>query len=411
MKLPGYYSSGDFARMAQVSVRTIRFYDKQNILKPSFVTEAGARFYTDSDFVKLQQILLLKYLGFSLEEIKGMTIDDADYHFLQNSLTMQKKLIADKIEQMQLVEQAINNTVEALEENHQIDWSQMLHLIHLTGMEKSIKSQYENASNISARIRLHKEFSMNKQGWFPWIFETGILPHIEARKGEDDTQLAGQSVAEKIEILELGCGEGSLWTENLNRLPENVLIMVSDISEGMIRDIRRNIGADERFTYECFDCQQIPAQSGTYDIVIANHLLFYCEDMAQVCNEVKRVLKKGGVFLCSTYGVGHMKEITDLVQKFDSRIILAAENLYERFGLENGEEILSQYFSKVQMNKYDDEIVIDKATPLIEYILSCHGNQNQYLLDKYQEFRQYVKKQVKGQYRITKEAGYFLCRV
>ena len=73
MKLPGYYSSGDFARMAQVSVRTIRFYDKQNILKPSYVTPAGARFYTDSDFVKLQQILLLKYLGFSLEEIKGMT--------------------------------------------------------------------------------------------------------------------------------------------------------------------------------------------------------------------------------------------------------------------------------------------------------------------------------------------------
>ena len=410
MKLPGYYSSGDFARMAQISVRTIRFYDKQNILKPSYVTEAGARFYTDSDFVKLQQILLLKYLGFSLEEIKGMTIDDADYHFLQNSLSMQKKLIADKIEQMQLVEQAINNTVEALEENHQIDWSQMLHLIHLTGMEKSIKSQYENASNISARIRLHKEFSTNKQGWFPWIFETGILPYIETRMIEDGTLLSGQNVAKKIEILELGCGEGSLWTENLHLLPENVHITVSDISEGMIRDIRRNIGVDDRFTYECFACQEIPAQSNTYDIVIANHLLFYCEDMAQVCNEVKRVLKEDGIFLCSTYGTGHMQEVTHLVQKFDSRIILAAENLYERFGLDNGEEILSQYFSKIRMHKYDDAIVIDKATPLIEYILSCHGNQNQYLLDKYQEFRQYVKKQVKGQYRITKEAGYFLCK-
>lgn len=394
MKLPGYYSSGDFARMAQVSVRTIRFYDKQNILKPSYVTPAGARFYTDSDFVKLQQILLLKYLGFSLEEIKGMTIDNADHHFLQNSLSMQKKLIEDKIEQMQLVGQAIDNTVEALEENHQIDWSQMLHLIHLTGMEKSLKSQYENANNISARIRLHKEFSTNKQGWFPWIFETGILPHIKETK---------------LEILELGCGEGSLWTENLHRLPENVHITVSDISEGMIRDIRRNIGADERFTYECFDCQQIPAEIDTYDIVIANHLLFYCDDIPQVCNEVKRVLKKDGVFLCSTYGTAHMQEITNLVQSFDPRIILAAENLYERFGLDNGEEILSQYFSQIDVAKYDDEIIIDKATPLIEYILSCHGNQNQYLLDKYQEFRQYVKKQVKGQYRITKEAGYFLC--
>ena len=419
MKLPGYYSSGDFARMAQVSVRTIRFYDKQNILKPSYVTPAGARFYTDSDFVKLQQILLLKYLGFSLEEIKGMTIDDADRHFLKNSLTMQKKLIADKIEQMQLVEQAIDNTVSALEENHQIDWSQMLHLIHLTGMEKSLKSQYENANNISARIRLHKEFSANKQGWFPWIFETGILPHIEtkldklnssdARIGEDDTQLIGQNVAEKIEILELGCGEGSLWIENMHLLPKNVHVTVSDISEGMIRDIRRNIGTDERFSYETFDCHAIPAQANTYDIVIANHLLFYCDDIAQVCSEVKRVLKKDGVFLCSTYGTAHMQEITHLVQSFDSRIILAAENLYERFGLDNGRGILSEFFTQLEIIRYEDEIVIDKADPLIEYILSCHGNQNQYLLDRYQDFRQYVKKQVKGQYHITKDAGYFLC--
>lgn len=396
MKLPGYYSSGDFARMAQVSVRTIRFYDKQNILKPSYVTPAGARFYTDSDFVKLQQILLLKYLGFSLEEIKGMTIDDADHHFLRNSLTMQKKLIEDKIEQMQLVGQAIDNTVEALEENHQIDWSQMLHLIHLTGMEKSLKSQYENANNISARIRLHKEYSTNQQGWFPWIFETGILPRVKTS-------------SDKIEILELGCGEGSLWTENLKDLPQNVHITVSDISEGMIRDIRRNIGPDDRFSYECFDCQQIPAQANTYDMVIANHVLFYCDDIAQACSEIKRVLKTGGVFICSTYGTAHMQEITDLVQKFDSRIILAAENLYERFGLDNGEEILTPYFEQVETVRYDDAIVIDKADPLIEYILSCHGNQNQYLLDRYQEFRQYVKKQVKGQYRITKEAGYFLC--
>ena len=398
MKLPGYYSSGDFARMAQVSVRTIRFYDKQNILKPSYVTPAGARFYTDSDFVKLQQILLLKYLGFSLEEIKGMTIDDADYHFLQNSLTMQKKLIADKIEQMQLVEQAIDNTVDALEENHQIDWSQMLHLIHLTGMEKSLKSQYENANNISARIRLHREFSTNPKGWFPWIFETGVLPYIAEK-------------SKTVHILELGCGEGSLWTENLSHLPENVHVTVSDISEGMIRDVRRNIGSDERFSYECFDCHKIPAQANTYHIVIANHLLFYCEDMAQVCSEVKRVLKDGGVFLCSTYGTAHMQEITHLVQKFDSRIILAAENLYERFGLDNGKEILAPYFEQVDTVLYEDAIVIDKADPLIEYILSCHGNQNQYLLDKYQDFRQYVKKQVKGQYRITKEAGYFICRV
>ncbi len=399
MKLPGYYSSGEFARMAQVSVRTIRFYDKQNILKPSYVTPAGARFYTDSDFVKLQQILLLKYLGFSLDDIKGMTINDMDYHFLRNSLTMQKKLVADRIEQMQLVEAAIDNTVSALEQQQGIDWSQMLHLIHLTGMEKSLKSQYENANNISARIRLHKEYSTNPQGWFPWIYTTGISPILEEKPNNI------------IEILELGCGEGSLWLENKDNLPENVHITVSDISEGMIRDIRRNLEGDGRFSYETFDCHKIPAKAKTYDIVIANHLLFYCDDMEQVCKEVKRVLKPGGIFLCSTYGSKHMKEITELVQKFDKRIILAAENLYDRFGLQNGNEILQNYFSKIEIQTYEDEIILNHAEPLIEYILSCHGNQNQYLLERYHEFHGFVDKKVKKEFHITKDAGYFLCKL
>ena len=57
MKKEGYYSSGEFARMAHVTLRTIRYYDKQNILKPSYVSDAGARFYTDEDLARLQHRL------------------------------------------------------------------------------------------------------------------------------------------------------------------------------------------------------------------------------------------------------------------------------------------------------------------------------------------------------------------
>ena len=141
MKKDGYYSSGEFARMAHVTPRTIRYYDKQNILKPSYVTESGARFYTDEDFARLSQILLLKYLGFSLDDIREMTIDDSDYHFMENSLNIQLKLVRDRIEQMQLVEKAIQDTTDAIRSHHAIDWNQMLDLIHLTGMEKSMKNQ------------------------------------------------------------------------------------------------------------------------------------------------------------------------------------------------------------------------------------------------------------------------------
>lgn len=392
MKLSGYYSSGEFARMAQVSIRTIRFYDKQNILKPSYVKPSGARFYTDSDFARLQQILLLKYLGFSLEEIREMLVDDPDYHFMLNSLRLQKKLVQDKIEQMQLVENAIESTASAIEQERQIDWSRMLELIHLTGFEKSLKSQYQNASNISARIRLHRDYSQNKKGWFPWIYEQC---HIE----------------NNMRILEIGCGDGALWMENKSRIPETVQITLSDASNGMLRDARRNIGAEEKnFSFLAFDAHKIPFPDETFDRVIANHVLFYCEDIRQVCREVSRVLKPGGEFLCSTYGKAHMREITELVQEFDERIVLSGEKLYECFGLETGADILRESFSDIACCKYEDSIIIDRSEPLIEYILSCHGNQNQWILDRYKEFRIFVDRKTQSGFYITKDAGVFICK-
>lgn len=399
MKLPGYYSSGQFARMANVSVRTIRFYDKQNILHPSYVTPSGSRFYTDQDFARLQQILLLKYLGFSLEDIREMTINDSDYHFMLNALQLQKRFIQDKIEQMQLVENALNNTVDAIQKEHQIDWSQMLDLIHLTNMEKSFKSQYQNATNISARIRLHHDFSINKQGWFPWVFEQYKLDSIN------------NTANSNLKVLEIGCGNGALWVENMDKIPTKIQITLSDISEGMLRDAKRNLpAADKRFQFQAFDCQQIPYPDQSFDLVVANHVLFYCEDIASACKEIVRVLTPGGRFICSTYGINHMKEISDLVQKFDNRILLSAEKLYEQFGLENGEEILMPYFNQIECKKYIDAIELDRPEPLIEYILSCHGNQNQMLLDHYNEFRGFVEKNMTDGFHITKDAGLFICR-
>lgn len=93
MKKEGYYSTGEFMKQANITKKTIRYYDEKNILKPSFVSDSGARYYTEKDLAKLQQILLLKYLGFSLGDIKEMQVDDADKHFIVNSLNIQQKLV------------------------------------------------------------------------------------------------------------------------------------------------------------------------------------------------------------------------------------------------------------------------------------------------------------------------------
>lgn len=392
MKKPGYYSSGEFARMAQVTLRTIRYYDKQNILKPSYVTDAGARFYSDEDFARLQQILLLKYLGFSLDDIREMTVADSDYHFMLDSLKIQLKLVQDKIERMQLVEQAIKDTTDAIQEEHVIDWNRMLNLIHLTGMEQSLKNQYQNASNISSRISLHSLYAWNKKGWFPWVYEQC-------------------QVADQRKILEVGCGDGTLWMENRDRLPKDIEITLSDISEGMLRDARRTLGIqDKRFTFEVMDCQDIPYGDNVFDLVIADHVLFYCEEIEKALGEIRRVLKPGGILVCSTYGNDHMKEVSELVQGFDEHIVLAAENLYERFGKENGEELLKPFFGEIQWRTYEDYLLVPDPEPLISYILSCHGNQGQYIPERYREFFSYVKKKTDKGFRITKDAGVFIGR-
>jgi SAM-dependent methyltransferase len=213
-----------------------------------------------------------------------------------------------------------------------------------------------------------------------------------------------------MSVLELGCGNGALWTENLKEIPKDIKITLSDISDGMLRDTRRNISQnDERFSYESFDCQSIPFDNWSFDLVIANHLLFYCDDITKVCKQVLRVLKPGGRFICSTYGADHMKEISQLVQEFDSRIVLSAEKLYENFGLENGIDILKPFFPEITCHRYPDSIELNRPEPLIEYILSCHGNQNQMLLDRYAEFRAFVEKKTSHMLHITKNAGIFIC--
>lgn len=385
-----YYSSGEFARMAQITVRTVRYYDKQNILKPSLVTPTGARFYTEEDFARLQQIMLLKYLGFSLEDIRELTVNDSDYSYLEHSLEQQQNLVRDRIEQLQLVEQAIGETVTEIRQQQNVDWNRMRELIHLTRMENSLKAQYRNSTNISARIRLHRLFSSNKQGWFPWIYEQC-------------------QITEGMKILELGCGNGRLWIENKAKLPADCEIILSDISEGMIRDVRREQSLqDDRFSFAAFDCHAIPYEDASFDLVIANHVLFYCKDVDRVCSEVGRVLKPGGRFVCGTYGVAHMQEVSRLVTQFDDRITLSGENLYEHFGKENGAQALAPYFAEVDWQQYEDALIVTQAEPLIEYVLSCHGNQNQYILEKYNKFRKYVEGQIRNGYTITKDAGIFI---
>lgn len=393
--LKDYYTTGEFAQKANVSIRTIRYYDKQDLLKPAGMSESGYRLYTDSDFARLQKILSLKYLGFSLDEIRSITVNDDNSNYVRESLQLQQNLVKKQLEHWRLVEQTLADTLKLVQDDSQIDWNRILHLIHITNMEKTLVEQYKNAANINIRIELHKKYTRNPVGWFVWLY-----------------QLLGLQGGEHI--LELGCGNGELWRANADRIRPDLQVCLSDVSAGMIQDVQEALrGLPGQFTCQVFDCHQIPEPDAVFDLVIANHVLFYLKNLEEALQEVKRVLKDSGTFCCTTYGREHMKEISQLVKEFDSRIALSEVSLYDVFGLENGQEILGRHFDRVEMIPYEDHLEVTEAGPLMEYILSCHGNQHEFLGDRYQEFRRFLEKKIqkKGYVMITKQAGAFICRM
>jgi len=89
---------GDFARLSQVSVVTLRYYDEMDLLKPVKVdTITGYRFYSADQLPRLNRLLALKDLGFSLEQIKLMLVDGLSLEQLRSMLTMQRSEVEKRL--------------------------------------------------------------------------------------------------------------------------------------------------------------------------------------------------------------------------------------------------------------------------------------------------------------------------
>ena len=380
-----YYKTGQFAKMANVSERTIRYYDKIGLLKPSFIMENGYRQYSEKDFIKLQKIIALKHLGFTIEDIFPVVNNNQN---IKESLDLQISLINSKIAHLQVLKDALQTSSRQIE-NHDFDWKNLISLVQMTNDDSKIVEQYMDSNNLKVRIQLHEKYSTNPQGWFPWLY----------------SQMNFNGV---YRLLEIGCGNGQLWEKNTLNL-RNREFFLSDSSEGMVKEVREKYGS--QFNCIVVDCEQIPFKDNYFDCIIANHVLFYLNDLNQGLKEIKRVLRPDGVLYCSTYGHKHMKEINEIVKEFDNRIVLSSNNLYSKFGLENGQEILNQYFNSVQLKTYEDCLVINEAQPLIDYIMSCHGNQNEIIGPQMNRFKEYIDQiLIKKKIKVSKEAGLFICQ-
>jgi len=387
-----FFTIGVFAEKAGVTLRTLRYYDKIALMKPSSYSAAGHRLYSNQDFARLQQILTLKFIGFSLDDIKKIAESDVTDRSFVKSLEIQKKIMEQRVQHTIMVIKAIDEAIE-MENKADVSWDKFTNIINVINSDKKLLEQYENASNLRARINIHEMFSVNKYGWMRWYFDELHLP-------------------KKCTILELGCGDASLWKKNKERIPKGLDIILSDFSKGMLNDAKITLGKkSENFKFKIIDAEDIPCADCSFDVVIANHMLYHVDDISKAMSEIYRVLKPGGYFYFSTVGQNHMIEIRNIMLMFKSETMdIKSSDITSRFKLENGEEKLVKWFNNIEMKRYKDNLIVTEAIPIIDYIFSMPGNVRQsFNKERLHELNKYLNNKIatEGGIYVTKDTGFF----
>jgi len=221
--------------------------------------------------------------------------------------------------------------------------------------------QYRTSQNLDARAALHRDFSVNRQDWQAWVFDQLALEPGTA-------------------VLECGCGPGWLWRQNLERIPARCAITLTDLSPGMVAEAESAIAeagmaltGQPGFHFQTASIEDLPFPDASFDVVVANHMLYHVPDLPKALQEVRRVLKPDGRFFAATNGDNHMRELKELARQFAPALPDAWPQL--AFRLENGRALLSTTFAPVDLVLYEDGLRVTAVAPLLAYLHSMYLSQ------------------------------------
>ena len=379
---------GEFAKRSGVTVKTLLHYDKIGLLKPSQKTDSGYRIYCEDDFLKLQQITTLKFIGLSLNEISHILHESGEN--LENMISIQKKALEEKKKHIDAVIDVFNKAKNTAKKNGFLDANNLIDIIKITNMESRVREQYKSDKNLNIRSNLHS-YNINKVDFDKWCFNQINFP-------------------KNARILELGCGTGKLWFKNKENIDKNLDITLSDFSKSMLKIAKDKLkDVDYNFKYEEINVENIPYEDESFDIVIAEHMIYFAPDIEKALSEIKRVLTHGGMLYVSANSCETMAELNKLAEKFDSSLGIDNNGYSSRFELENGDAILKKYFNKVDVEILEGKIIVDDAKPVVSYKASTIQGSSILVGEKKKEFTKYLEDYIKknGNISITTKTCMF----
>jgi MerR family transcriptional regulator, thiopeptide resistance regulator len=144
----------EFARRAKVTVRTLHHYDRLGLLKPQRYTRSGFRLYGEREFARLQQITTLKFIGFSLKQIKEI-LGRCEFD-LAETLQFQRQVLQAQKDRLNLALEAITRAEKAFEQNGATDWESFNQIIEVINMQQNMdwtKKYYSEEAQVKIEER------------------------------------------------------------------------------------------------------------------------------------------------------------------------------------------------------------------------------------------------------------------
>jgi SAM-dependent methyltransferase len=253
--------------------------------------------------------------------------------------------------------------------------------------------QYRDSTRLAARASLHVKYGTAPIAWFPWVASQIGWP-VRAR------------------VLDVGCGAGWLWTEASAHLPSGLYLTLTDLSSGMVAEAVARVGGVGRHRQVdggVADAQALPFAADSFDILVANHMLYHVPDPRLAVAELARVVRADGLLVAGTSGAEHLRELAEIrAEVFGGPRVLAT---VDAFGIEVGAPILRGCFAEVEWRHYDDWLDCTDPDDVLAFLASTPPVE-----DASHEDRRRVAEAVHrrfaaggGRMRVSKETGVFVC--
>lgn len=361
------FTAGELAKIAGVSSRTIRFYDEKGILKPCGYSEGEYRLYDEEAILRLQQILMFKYVGFSLEEISKLMNPNKKID-IGSMLDKQKDLMCRKREQIDRIIYALDKAKVSCMENRfdPEHFSAIMQLVTKNDMADK-------------RYGFYERFSTRQEEWYQFRFDT-------------------LGLKENMCILDVGGGYGTPWMRVWEQIPAGcTIVMLDKDSKGRdylknhIKEYGANLAKGVTFLFWDADAELVSYEEEKYDRILANHFWGYIDDKVCLMKKLQKALKSDGRLYSTVPSIVNEEDVVGIVEDFIKSHVKTGINANKVVEQAYVEHCLKECFSNVDYNVFINELWINDEEAVYEYLCDSDKEFQRLLEKKKIEFLHHIK--------------------